>query len=109
MATIAERMAQVAREAVERAPVDVPVGIYKKSYCPPSRSSELLELVCSADPEMEWHEDEFKKDRVAPNGKSGIVLGALISPDINGVDRRKVTVYWNGTVSWLNMDTVALP
>ena len=111
MASIAELMQEAKELAVSEGVVG-DGGNIVSTRIDPARALELLEKAQELDDELEWHEGAVKdkngKRALMPDGKTQVVLGGLIGPDIRGVPRRSLAVYSSGAVNWTNMEPFAL-
>ena len=110
MASIAELVEQARTAALSEG--TVVGGEIVSTRIDPGRAVELLEAAQERDPELEWHEGAVKdrngKRKLMPDGKTPMVTGGLISPDIRGVPRRVLTVFSSGAVNWTNMEPFQL-
>jgi len=83
-------------------------GNVRRTTINPAQAEQLLEAVWAKYPEMEWHTNAVHKDKVGPDGKTGVVLGGLI--DVKGETpiRRSIVIHASGAVNWTSLEPVAL-
>ena len=86
-----------------------PTQVYKTTAIAPGDEGALLTHIVAAHPEMEWFGKDVEKAALSPDGETPSCVAALASPKRNGQTRRFVRIYASGSVSWVNMDPVAVP